>query len=108
MLFRTVIALASMVTSAVSAGPVDFYTFENADGIALEGLSFRVELIDRGSAIDLVWMNNSSAPAVLVNLYVEATDFSVAALANPVLLSGPGVSYAPGGAPVNPPASIHP
>lgn len=107
MLIRTAFALSALVTSAVCASPVEFHTFENADGISLDGLSFQVELIDHGSMVDLVWKNNSSAPATLVNLYVEASTFSVGALANPVIIGGSGVSYAPGSAPLNPPGSIH-
>ncbi|MCC5824383.1 MAG: hypothetical protein LAT64_04335 [Phycisphaerales bacterium] len=104
---RAALAIAAIAAAGTAhAGPITFQAFENANAISLDGLNFTVDLVDHGSLVDLVWRNNSTAPAHLVNLYVEATDFSVAALSNPVLIGGDFVAYAPGSAPPNPPGSI--
>lgn len=104
---RAALALTVFAAAGVAhAGPIAFQAFENADGISLDSLNFTVDLVDNGSLVDMVWRNDSTAPAHLVNLYVEATGFSVSALSNPVLIGGDGVAYSPGSAPPNPPGSI--
>jgi uncharacterized protein (TIGR03382 family) len=87
---------------------ISFQVFENEGAAPTAGLDLTVELVQQGSALHLIFANQSAIPAVVTALYVEQTPTSAALLANPLLVQPfqTGIVFTLGASPANPPGSI--
>eukprot|EP01026_Neomeris_dumetosa_P073480 TRINITY_DN75662_c0_g1_i1.p1 TRINITY_DN75662_c0_g1~~TRINITY_DN75662_c0_g1_i1.p1 ORF type:complete len:137 (+),score=17.02 TRINITY_DN75662_c0_g1_i1:101-511(+) len=60
-----------IAASVASAQRFDMFVYENDDGADISGLDLYFEIFDQGSAIDFVFHNDSTDPAIVTALYFE-------------------------------------
>jgi len=102
------VAVAGTVAAPALADRIDLIVFENADGADVSALDLWVDVVGAGSAVDLVFHNDSGMQSFVRSVYIESTAFSVAAMIDGELLSPQpaGVKFKQGATPPNPAGSI--
>lgn len=95
-------AAVGAVAAASSAGVVNFSVYENAHSADLSGLSLTAEFIDQGSAVDIVFRNESTLSSVVTVIYLELCSLTSASGGISIVDQSAGVSFASGGSPHNP------
>lgn len=95
-------AVIAVGAAGAQASFVNLSVYENADNGDISGLDLSVQLIDQGTAVDVVFHNASTIPSVVTVVYFEATPASLGIGGYSIFAQSPGVNFAPGGSPATP------
>jgi len=96
-----------MAASVATADQVNLFVFENDDGIDVSDLHINVDVVDAGGGtVEFVFSNDSTIDSFVSAIYIEATDFSTAAMANGAVVDESGATFTPPATPPQPAGSI--
>lgn len=102
--------VVAAVGSTVSATPLPFAVYENADSVDVSALSLWVNIAaGPGATVDFTFHNNSSGASILASvtaIYFEATTNRIADGSLPLGLQSGVVSFSPGASPSDPKGGI--
>lgn len=101
---RSVTGLCALAAASGLASADIFHlaVYNNAANAPFDGLNLTVEVLDAGSAVDFIFRNDSTQPAVVTALYFENSPIAGGLLNGRIHDQSAGVSFSLGATPPQP------